>query len=102
MRMIHEEYYEAAPQTKPVPRAASKRTATVTSVIPTKAYGGYGSKTAGSSVGLPSVMPKRTASVRKSTSVRKPSYAKPGGGDEAMATTLDASWGSAEQRRYRR
>ena len=96
MRMIHEEYYEEAPRPKPVPRATSKRTATVTSVVSTKAYGGYGSKTAGASVGLPSLMP-----IRKS-SVRKPSYAKRGGGDEAQAMAQDESWGSAEQRRYRR
>lgn len=99
MRMINEEYYEEAPRPKPVPRVTSKRTATVTSVIPTKAYGGYGSKTAGASVGLPSLMP-----IRKS-SVRKPSYAKRGGGDEAMQIGNSASYGSygsAEQRRYRK
>lgn len=93
MRMIKEEYYDT-PKPVPVPRAVpDKRKATV--VVTPKAYGGYGAKTAGSSVGLPSVMPKRSVA-------RKPSVAKRGGGDEAMALAMDNSWGSAEQRRYKK
>ncbi len=95
MRMIHEDYYDAP---TPTPRVTDKRKGVVVypSIVPAKAYGGYGAKTAGSSVGLPSVMPN------KRTSVKRPSYSRTGGGDEAMAMVNDASWGSAEQRRYRR
>ena len=95
MRMVHEEYYDA-PKPAPLPRVTEKRKATAvySSTISSKAYGGYGSKNAGTSVGLPSIMPKTKASVRR------PSYSREGGGDEAMAIVNDASWGSAEQRRY--
>ena len=91
MRMIYEEYYDTP---KAAPRAVPDTPkATVVVHVTPKAYGGYGAKTAGASVGLPSVMPKRSVA-------RKPSVAKRGGGDEAMAATLDNSWGSADQRRY--
>lgn len=100
MRMVSEEYYDA-PKAMPLPRVPSaKRKATVTyaSTVPVSAFGGYGTKTAGSSVGLPSVAPARSA--RKS--VAKPS-ARYGGGDDAMQIGNSASWeSSAEQRRYRR
>ena len=106
MRMVYEEYYDT-PKAMPLPRvpSATKRKATVTyaSTVPVSAFGGYGSKTAGSSVGLPSVL--GASSVKKRSSVAKPSAstARYGGGDEAMAIANSASWeSSAEQRRYRK
>ena len=106
MRMVYEEYYDT-PKAMPLPRvpSATKRKATVTyaSTVPVSAFGGYGSKTAGSSVGLPSVL--AAPSVKKRSSVAKPSAstARYGGGDEAMAIANSASWeSSAEQRRYRK
>lgn len=91
MRMINEEYN--APDPVAVPRSTDSRKAVV--MVTPKAFGGYGAKNAGASVGLPSILPKRSAT-------RKPSVSKRGGGDEAMATMLDDSWGSADQRRFRK
>ena len=104
MRMVYEEYYDT-PKAMPLPRVpATKRKPTVTyaSAVPTSAFGGYGTKTAGSSVGLPSVLAAKA--VRRS-SVARPSgaIARYGGGDEAMQIGNSASWeSSAEQRRYRK
>lgn len=104
MRMMHEEYYDS-PKQMPLPRVpTTKRKATVTyaSTVPAAAFGGYGNKTAGSSVGLPSVGAPAT---RRRSSVSKPSasVARYGGGDEAMQIGNSASWeSSAEQRRYSR
>ena len=98
MRMVYEEYYDA-PKPMPLSRVPSaKRKVTYGSTVPVSAFGGYGTKTAGSSVGLSSVAAK---SARRS-SVAKPSASRYGGGDEAMAIMNSASWGSAEQRRYRK
>ena len=105
MRMVYEEYHDtpkAMPLTR-VPSARRKATVTYASTVPVSAFGGYGTKTAGSSVGLPSVL--AAPSVKKRSSVAKPSasIARYGGGDEAMAIANSASWdSSAEQRRYGR
>lgn len=104
MRMVYEEYYDS-PKAMPLPRVpTAKRKATVTysSTVPVAAFGGYGTKTAGSSVGLPSV---GAAATKRRSSVAKPSasVARYGGGDEAMQIGNSASWeSSAEQRRYRK
>ena len=97
MRMIHDEYYDEPEKRETAARKAPAGKATVVypSVVAPKAYGGYGAKNAGASVGLPSVMPNRSAT-------RKPSHAKRGGGDGAIATTLEGSWGNASQRRYKK
>ena len=97
MRMIHEEYYDE-PKARPAPRVKTAK-ASVSLVTP-KSFGGYGGKSAGASVGLPSVMPSKGTSAARS--VRRPSVAQRGGGDEAMAIVQDASWSSAEQRRVRK
>jgi len=106
MRMVYEDYYDT-PKAMPLPRAPSapkrKPTVTYASTVPVSAFGGYGTKTAGSSVGLPSVLAAPSAKKRSSVARPSASIARYGGGDEAMAIANSASWdSSAEQRRYTR